>query len=70
MQETVLRTPRFTMVMMRTLRSLLLAISAICLAPALAQDEETIDWLDNYDKALAEAKRTNKPVFLEFRCEA
>ena len=56
--------------MMRTLRLLLLALSIIGLAPALAQDEETIDWLDNYDKALAEAKRTNKPIFLEFRCEA
>ena len=32
--------------------------------------EEGIDWLDNYAKALAEAKRTNKPIFLEFRCEA
>jgi uncharacterized protein YyaL (SSP411 family) len=43
---------------------------AVSLSPAFAQDEETIDWLDNYDKALAEAKRTNKPIFLEFRCEA
>ena len=48
----------------------MLALSTICLAPAFAQDEETVDWLDNYDKALAEAKRTNKPIFLEFRCEA
>ena len=38
------------------------------LAPA--QDEDTIDWFDNYDKALQEAKRTRKPIFLEFRCEA
>jgi hypothetical protein len=68
--ETDFRTPRFTMVMMRTLRLLLVAIMAVSLSPAFAQDEETIDWLDNYDKALAEAKRTNKPIFLEFRCEA
>ena len=32
--------------------------------------EEGIDWLGNYQEALAEAKRTNKPIFLEFRCEA
>ena len=32
--------------------------------------EEGIDWLGDYGKALAEAKRTNKPIFLEFRCEA
>jgi hypothetical protein len=38
--------------------------------PAPAQDDDTIDWFDNYDKALQEAKRTNKPIFLEFRCEA
>jgi uncharacterized protein YyaL (SSP411 family) len=37
--------------------------------PAAAQDD-TVEWLDNYPKALAEAKRTNKPIFLEFRCEA
>lgn len=38
--------------------------------PSPAQDEETLDWLDNYPKAVAEAKRTGKPIFLEFRCEA
>lgn len=25
-------------------------------------------WLDNYEAAVAEAKRTGKPIFLEFRC--
>ena len=58
------------MVMMRTLRLLLVTMGMFSLVPAFAQDDETIDWLDNYDKALAEAKRTNKPIFLEFRCEA
>jgi uncharacterized protein YyaL (SSP411 family) len=37
---------------------------------ALAAQDDTVEWLDNYPKALAEAKRTNKPIFLEFRCEA
>ena len=35
----------------------------------------TLPWnpgltLDNYQEALKEAKRTQKPIFLEFRCEA
>ena len=37
-------------------------------ARSLAQDDE-IRWLDNYREAIQEAKRTQKPIFLEFRCE-
>ena len=37
-------------------------------SPLLAQDDE-IRWLDNYREAIQEAKRTQKPIFLEFRCE-
>ena len=33
-----------------------------------AQDDDTLEWLDDYDEAFALAKRTGKPVFLEFRC--
>ena len=36
--------------------------------PAPAPDG--ITWLDNYADAVREAKRTQKPIFLEFRCEA
>lgn len=36
--------------------------------PPLAQEDEIL-WLDNYGKAIQEAKRTQKPIFLEFRCE-
>ena len=36
--------------------------------PAAAQSDE-IPWFDNYAEALKEAKRTRKPIFLEFRCE-
>lgn len=32
--------------------------------------EEGIDWLGSYEEAVAEAKKTGKPIFLEFRCEA
>jgi len=40
-----------------------------CVTPVLAE-QENVDWTDNYQQAIAEAKRTNKPIFLEFRCEA
>ncbi|MCZ2149568.1 MAG: thioredoxin family protein [Bryobacterales bacterium] len=48
-----------------------LFLLALTATPALlsAQDEG-IPWLDNYKAALQEAKRTRKPIFLEFRCEA
>jgi len=36
--------------------------------PLFAQEDEMY-WLDNYAEALKEAKRTQKPIFLEFRCE-
>ena len=36
--------------------------------PSTAQNG-SIQWLDNYSEALREAKRTQKPIFLEFRCE-
>jgi len=36
--------------------------------PLLAQ-EDTLDWLNNYKEAIEEAKRTQKPIFLEYRCE-
>lgn len=34
-----------------------------------AQDPDSIFFFDDYQKALQEAKLTNKPLFLEFRCE-
>jgi uncharacterized protein YyaL (SSP411 family) len=34
-----------------------------------AQDNE-ITWLGSYRDALRQAKQDNKPIFLEFRCEA
>ncbi len=48
-----------------------LALLAILLpSAALAQNAEDglIGWFDNYDDAMAEAKKTGKPIFLEFRC--
>jgi uncharacterized protein YyaL (SSP411 family) len=34
-----------------------------------AQDNE-VNWLGNYQEALRQARQENKPIFLEFRCEA
>jgi hypothetical protein len=53
------------------LSTLAIPASVICLAfsaPLKAQ-EETIDWFSNYKDAIQEAKRTQKPIFLEYRCE-
>jgi len=57
--------------MRKTAISFLFALVCLFLAGAgrfLAQDNE-IRWLDNYRETIEEAKRTQKPVFLEFRCE-
>jgi hypothetical protein len=43
---------------------------AIFLAPFVFAQEQLIDWQSDYKQALAEAKATKKPLFLEFRCEA
>ena len=45
------------------------AACAVLIASPLLAQEETVDWLNNYKEALAEAKRTGRPIFLEFRCE-
>lgn len=55
-------------------RSLLVLFSLALLlsgVPVLAQDDnEGIHWLTSYKEAIQEAKKTGKPIFLEFRCEA
>ena len=48
------------------------AASAVLLLAAVSRalaQPETIEWLNNYKEALAEARKTQKPIFLEFRCE-
>jgi hypothetical protein len=45
--------------------TLLLLLSALALAP-LAQAKEVLPFIqDDYGKALAEAKRAHKPIFVE-----
>lgn len=48
----------------------LFLVCALCpvVLSSLAQDEGFY-WRDNYAEALHEARRTGKPLFLEFRCE-
>jgi hypothetical protein len=55
--------------MLRTLPLAAAMLAFFYVPPAPAQ-EETIDWVGDYQQAIQEAKRTNKPIFLEFRCEA
>ena len=33
-----------------------------------AAAREAVVWIESYDEALSEARRTGKPIFLEFRC--
>jgi uncharacterized protein YyaL (SSP411 family) len=60
------------MTSLRSFRILLALTGLLCVSAAslAAQDDEGINWLSSYKQALEEAKRTQKPIFLEFRCEA
>ncbi len=40
----------------------------IVLALPIAHAREAVTWIESYDEALEEARRTGKPIFLEFRC--
>jgi hypothetical protein len=37
--------------------------------PAMAQDDDGLHWHSSYKTAIEEARRTAKPIFLEYRCE-
>jgi uncharacterized protein YyaL (SSP411 family) len=43
---------------------------ALLSAGRLFAQQERIFWFSNYDEAIQEAKKTQKPIFLEIRCEA
>ena len=45
-----------------------LSLSEVVAESVIVQDEETLEWMDDYDEAIALAKKTGQPVFLEFRC--
>ncbi len=42
--------------------------SEVVAGSAIVQDDETLEWMDDYDEAFALAKKMGQPVFLEFRC--
>ena len=46
----------------------LLAILLSSAAPAQEAEDGFLSWFESYNEALAEAKKTGKPIFLEFRC--
>jgi len=46
----------------------LVSLGSFVANTASAQNDETLEWLADYDEALALAKETGKPIFLEFRC--
>ena len=50
------------------LHTLLACVAWSVVGPLFAQDER-IYWRNNYSEAIREAKQTQKPIFLEFRCE-
>ncbi len=55
--------------LLKVLGLTILGVSFGASAGFSAQDGgEMIEWLDDYDEALDEARRTGKPIFLEFRC--
>ena len=53
---------------MRIRELALLALLLPSASFAQESEEDDITWFDNYDEAIAEAKKTGKPIFLEFRC--
>jgi hypothetical protein len=49
--------------------SVVLIAGWLAMASRYSAHGDDIRWIDNYREAIQEAKRTGKPVFLEFRCE-
>jgi hypothetical protein len=42
----------------------------VCLAGSSQAQEDGLTWLGDYREAIQQAKQTQRPIFLEFRCEA
>jgi len=51
------------------LLSAVLTAGWLAAASHYSAQSDDIRWIDNYREAIQEAKRTQKPIFLEFRCE-
>ena len=60
------RRKRFTAIAWRW-AALCAALSMLPLGGSVVA-KEAVSWIESYDEALLEARRTGKPIFLEFRC--
>ena len=58
---------RLSSALTRAPRLSVVLVSGMLLA-STAPAREAVTWIESYDEALAEARRTGKPIFLEFRC--
>ena len=52
----------------RFLPSLLACVLWSMVSPSVSQDDRSY-WFTSYGEAIREARKTQKPIFLEFRCE-
>jgi uncharacterized protein YyaL (SSP411 family) len=52
-----------------SLLPLALAASVFCAPTPARGQEEPVYWFGDYKEAVKEARRTGKPIFLEYRCE-
>ena len=53
-------------------RGVLLSVILFSVATGLQQQglfaKDAVTWIERYDEALEVARKTGKPIFLEFRC--
>ena len=63
---------RLTTVKIMRMQKLFVRLFAllVCIAGSSPAQDDGITWLGDYGEAIRQAKQTNKPIFLEFRCEA
>ena len=53
------------------MRKVFLVLAALSAASTLGwAEDDSVNWLGNYQEALQQARQTGKPIFMEFRCEA
>ncbi len=46
------------------------ALACAALAGPLPADDDEITWLGSYREAVQQARQSQKPILVEFRCEA
>ena len=63
---------RLTIVTIMRIHTLLVRFFTfvVCTAASFCAQDDGINWLGDYREAILQAKQTQKPIFLEFRCEA